>query len=203
MKGLFRDRAFMVFLILICLFNLPLMAYLAVSSYVYEGSFGFSETEYSLVLAAALIVSIFMMMVINRFTAHTVNKKLIPFLFVIGFIGSILMYAIGHNSWTAFLLAYMFLITAGAAIRPWGIDVLMRSRPGNSVTVSSLINFMFFIVGTVGMILATFDPDYIRVIGILSIAVSVIYVVLYLVLAKMGFSKIRELEGTAAGDDLQ
>ncbi len=203
MKGLFRDRAFMVFLILICLFNLPLMAYLAVSSYVYEGSFGFSETEYSLVLAAALIVSIFMMMIINRFTAHTVNKKLIPFFFVIGFIGSILMYAIGHNSWTTFLLAYMFLITAGASIRPWGMGVLMRSHPGNSGTVSSLINFMFFIVGTVGMILATFDPDYIRVIGILSIAVSVIYVVLYLVLANMGFSKIRELEGTAAGDDLQ
>ncbi len=203
MKGLFRDRAFMSFLIIICLFNLPLMAYLAVSSYVYEDTFGFSETEYSLVLACALIFSIIMMSVINKVTCHTVNKKLIPLFFVIGLIGSVLMYAVGHDSWVTFLVAYLFLVTAGATIRPWGMSVLMRSYPGNSGTVSSMINFMFFMMATIGMVLATVDSDFIMVLGVLSLAVCVLYVIMYLALAKIGFSKIRQLEGTAAGDDLQ
>ncbi len=203
MKGLFHDHAFMTFLIIICLFNLPLMAYLAVSSYVYEGSFGFSETEYSLILAAALIFSIVMMGIINKVTCHTVNKKLIPLFFVIGFIGSVIMLVIGHNTWFTFLLAYLFLVTAGATIRPWGMSVLMRSYPGNSGTVSSMINFMFFMLATIGMVLATADPDYVLVLGVLSLAVCVLYIIMYLALAKIGFSKIRQLEGTAAGEDLQ
>lgn len=202
MAGLFRNGPFMVFLIMICMFNLPFMAYLSVSSYIYEDTFGFSESGYSMMLAVALIIGIIVMTVINRLTAHVVNKKMIPLYFFMGLVGSVLMLAVGESSWELFLVAFLFIISASMTVRPWGMGVLMRSHHGDSGLVSSMINFMFFIIGTVGMMTSTIWSDYIFGLGITALAASFVYLGLYAALAKMGFSRISMLEGTPAGDDL-
>lgn len=198
-----RDRSFMVFLGMITILNAPFMAYLSVSSYIYESGFGLDGTMYSILLAVAIFISIVVMVTINHFSAHTVNRKMLPLYFGMGLVGSVLLLTIGSRSWILFLVSFLFLISASTTIRPWGMGVLMRSHPGDTGAVSSMINSVFFVMGTIGMVFSTLNSDYVMMLGFIGLVATAIYAVLYLVLRSMGFSKVRELDGTPAGEDVQ
>ncbi|MCQ2079780.1 MAG: MFS transporter [archaeon] len=202
MKGIARDRYFMMFLVMICMFNMPFMAYLSVSSYIYVDVFGLTGSEYSLMLAIAMIVGVSAMSLIGRLTRNVVNWRMIPLYLVLGAVGSVLLLTIGDSSWYAFLVSFIFILTASVAVRPWGMGVLMRSHPGDSGAVSSMMNSMFFVWGTIGMVLSTIGwSSYILGLGVLGVVASVVYLALFLAVRGNGASTVTELDGTPTGED--
>ena len=75
MRTICRNRLFMVFMVMICMFNLPFMGYLSVSSYIYEGTFGFNEYLYSVMLVAAMIGAVTISVLVAKFTSDIVNRR--------------------------------------------------------------------------------------------------------------------------------
>ena len=197
-----RNRMFMVFMVMICMFNLPFMGYLSVSSYVYEGMFGFSEYMYSMMLVGALLGAVTISILVAKFTSHIVNRRMIPFYLVLGLTGTAILLTVAKESPYLFLLAFILILGSSTTVRPWGMGVLMRSHDGDSGTLSSMINAMFFAMGTVGMVLSTLPwPDYITGLGCLGAMACAIYLIFMIWVMRSDGTAIRELDGTAADED--
>ena len=202
MRKICRNRMFMVFMVMICMFNLPFMGYLSVSSYIYEGTFGFNEYLYSVMLVAAMIGAVTISVLVAKFTSDIVNRRMIPFYLALGFAGTVILLTVAPYSPYLFLLAFILILGSSTTVRPWGMGVLMRSHDGDSGTLSSMINAMFFAVGTVGMMMSTLPwPDYITGLGCLGLMASGVYLIMMVWVMRSDGTAIRELDGTAAGED--
>ena len=202
MRTILRNRLFMGFMLMICMFNLPFMGYLSVSSYIYEGTFGFGAYMYSMMLVAALIGSVIISILVAKYTSRIVNRQMIPFYLVLGFAGTVILLTVAKLSPYLFLLAFILILGSSTTVRPWGMGVLMRSHDGDSGTLSSMINALFFAVGTVGMAMSTLPwPDYITGLGCLGALSCAMYLIMMVWVMRSDGSAIRELDGTAAGED--
>ena len=58
LSAVVRDKGFTVFMMMICIFTASQLAYIAVSSYIYQEKFELTTTEYSLALGAACILGL-------------------------------------------------------------------------------------------------------------------------------------------------
>lgn len=187
MKKLCRNPPFLIFAIMTCLFNMPFMAYLSVSSYIYEDMFGLGQTIYSVLLAATLIIGTVAMIIINKLTKNTPSRRKVLLFPVIGAVSTISMFLIGDVGWYAFFVCFAICMFSTMTVRPWGLGILMASHDGDSGAVSSLSNFVFFMIGCAGMILSTLPwKDYVFGIAALIAMSTVIYIVLWAVFVKRG-----------------
>lgn len=199
MKELCGNRAFVVFTVMTTIFNLPFMGYLSVSSYIYEDMFGMSEAAYSLLLGFTLIMGTVFMTVINKLTGSVVNRRMLKFYLALGTVSAVAMLLVGNREWYFFLVAFIICVTVGTAIRPWGMGILMASHPGDSGAVSSLMNFIFFMIGCTGMVLSTLPwPDYAIGIGVLIAAADIAYAVLWMAFRKR-LGDLAALDSTPSG----
>ena len=199
MKELCGNRAFVVFTVMTTIFNLPFMGYLSVSSYIYEDMFGMSEAAYSLLLGFTLIMGTVFMTVINKLTGSVVNRRMLKFYLALGTVSAVAMLLVGNREWYFFLVAFIICVTVGTAIRPWGMGILMASHPGDSGAVSSLMNFIFFMIGCTGMVLSTLLwPDYAIGIGVLIAAADIAYAVLWMAFRKR-LGDLAALDSTPSG----
>lgn len=131
MKQLCCTPSFLVFTVMICLFNLPFMAYLSVSSYIYEGMFGVEPVAYSLILAATLMVGTVVMMLINRLTGNIVKRRIIGLYLVLGGFSGIATLLVGDTAWYVFFVCFSVCVAVNITIRPWGHgDIDGESRRG-------------------------------------------------------------------------
>lgn len=199
MKELCGNRAFVVFTVMTTIFNLPFMGYLSVSSYIYEDMFGMSEAAYSLLLGFTLIMGTVFMTVINKLTGSVVNRRMLKFYLALGTVSAVAMLLVGNREWYFFLVAFIICVTVGTAIRPWGMGILMASHPGDSGAVSSLMNFIFFMIGCTGMVLSTLPwSDYAIGIGVLIAAADIAYAVLWMAFRKR-LGDLAALDSTPSG----
>ena len=188
------DKAFTAFLFIATALNGAFMAYLSVSSYIYEESFGCSSMVYSLYLAAALILGTLFMFVVNRVWSIVGNVKAIGIYVGLALFSGVIMYLFGGVSDLVFLLTFLPCVTATSAIRPFGMGIIMGSRDGDNGLVSALINFMMFAFGVIGMVVSTMFPDYIKGLATLMFVFSAIYIAAWLCLRHMGYEKLRGLK---------
>ncbi|MBR2254849.1 MAG: MFS transporter [Candidatus Methanomethylophilaceae archaeon] len=187
LKSLVRDRGFLIMTVTLALFNLPFMGYLSVSSYIYEDMFGVSQGMYSILLGATLVVGTVAMLVINRLTKGMVNSRKILIFPAIGAVSAVLMFAVGQTSWQAFMVAFSICMMAAMTVRPWGMGMLMASHEGDNGAISGIINFMFFLIGCVGMVISTLPwPNFAFAIGVLISLATVLFAVFLAVFKAMG-----------------
>ncbi len=187
------DRAFFAFLVMATVFNGAFMGYLSVSSYIYEETFGCSPMVYSGYLAAALIGGTVLMFPVNRIWKAVGNVRAIPMYLILVLFSALLMFTVADGGAIWFLAAFLPCITVTSAIRPYGMGIIMSSRDGDNGLISSLINFMMFFMGVIGMVASTMFSDYIHGMGIMMIAASAVYVVMWAALRVMGYGRIRSL----------
>jgi len=191
------DRAFAAFLLMVTVFNGAFMAYLSVSSYIYEVTFGVSQFEYSLFLAAALVGSVILMMGVNHVSARIGKVRSIALFPALMLLSAVLMFVIGGMGSILFLIAFLPCVTVTTSMRPYGMGILMNSRDGDNGLISALINFMMFFTGVIGMVVSTMFPDYIQGLGIIMFVTVVVYVASWLILKRIGYGKIRSLPDDA------
>ena len=188
------DRAFSAFLLLVTVFSAAFMAYLSVSSYIYEEYFGLGAMEYAGFLAAALIAGTVLMFPVNRIWGACGGIKVLWVYLGLVVLSGVLMFAIGHRGALPFLIAFLPCITVTTAIRPYGMGIILGSHDGDNGLVSALINFMMFVTGVVGMVCSTMFSDYIHGLGIIMFAASAVFALMWIALRKMGYDRIRCLK---------
>ncbi|MBQ7405959.1 MAG: MFS transporter, partial [Candidatus Methanomethylophilaceae archaeon] len=167
MGRLCMDRGLFLNVMAICIPTMAFMAYLSISSYIYVDMFGLTPNTYTAVLAITLVISVMVMMALERIRSMGSKNRRLGLYLIMGIVSAALMLTVGHENWFTFFIAYLFICSVCMSIRPWGFEIVLSSREGDSGALSSLLNFMFFMVGCIGMLSSTLPiwPDHVTAMG--------------------------------------
>ena len=164
-----KNPVFTIFLLSIAFIQVPMMAYVTSSSYIYENFFGLSPQGYSFYFAFTAFLSIggpVIYMFIRGRNSFAISISIFSTITV----SVILIALIGHNSPICFALAFAPLMIVCCMSRPFSITILLNLQARDTGSAASLINFIFTLLGAIGMVLITgLWNDYIFGIVILGI----------------------------------
>jgi DHA1 family bicyclomycin/chloramphenicol resistance-like MFS transporter len=197
MFGIFGNRDFFSFMVLVCIFILPFMAYLAVSSYIYQDMFGVSAGAYSLFLAASMIIGIVCMTVFQKFIGRLGNRVTLWILLCIGAMDTILIPTVGSINEYLFMLSMVPAIFLITTFRSFGYNILLNQRDYSSGSVSSVLNFTTFMLGFVGMMIGSMPwGNFIYGITFCAGISSVIFFAIWAYTVKKG-TTVRGIDGVS------
>ena len=149
-----KNRDFAIMAVMMTGQLLPMLAYVGVSSYVYQIEFGTSELKYTAMLAGAVFTSIFALPVLRRFVLRT-HRSVLPLQAALYILAVFLLLAVGYRSEYWFMLSVIPLVIAPAVARASGFGILMIEFEENNGAVSSVLNFLVFAFGCLGMLIAS------------------------------------------------
>ena len=191
-----RNPTFRRFLLCMMMIQIPMMAYISSSSYIYENQFGLSSTQYSLYFAATALASVLgpvVYMWARRLNGYTVTFLIYGSCLVFG----CLLFLFGHRMPALFALCFAPIMITSSVSRPFATAILLNLQRSDTGSASSLSNFSFTLSGTVGMLLITsLWSDYILGISILAVSAALVGGALCLRLrAKAGPSALSVFRG--------
>ncbi len=196
LRAVLSGKVFRAFLICVCVIQIPMMAYISSSSYIYENQFGQSSTMYSVYFAATALASVLGPVIyvrVRRFNAYRVTFGIFGSCLVFGLI----LFFFGHRAPLFFALCFAPIMMTSSVSRPFATAILLNLQASDTGSASSLSNFTFTLSGTIGMLLITsIWHDYILGIAILAIGAGLVGTALCLRLrAKAGPSALSVFRG--------
>ena len=188
MGRLCMDRGLFLNVMAICIPTMAFMAYLSISSYIYVDMFGLTPNTYTAVLAITLVISVMVMMALERIRSMGSKNRRLGLYLIMGIVSAALMLTVGHENWFTFFIAYLFICSVCMSIRPWGFEIVLSSREGDSGALSSLLNFMFFMVGCIGMLSSTLPiwPDHITAMGSIILISMILFGLFWALMPRTG-----------------
>ncbi len=132
----------------------PFMAYLALASYIYIDGFGVSEKTFSFYFALNAATSILGPVMYMRFGAGSV-KKVINIGIIVSIISAVLILTVGNIAPIIFLLSYILYSVVTSYFRPLISDLLLSATKTDVGAASSVMNFGFTVVGSIGMVVGS------------------------------------------------
>ena len=185
-----RNPGFTSLLTVFSLTSIPLMAFLAASSYIYEDGFRLSAQVYSYFFAlnaAGLILGPMLYMYLSRrFNRSTIINACLVMVTISGLLVSSL------GSLTPWLFAVSLLPSAiaGSSIHAPGAHLMLEQQRGNIGSASSLIGCLGVLMGSMGMLLVSFNwSNTVLVLGILNLTTGLVSLVLWLLISQKPFVK--------------
>ena len=178
------NRTFRMFLACIILIQIPMMAYISSSSYIYENQFGLSSTGYSVYFAATALASAIGPMIYIKVRRYN------PFNVSLGIYCSCLLFGtgimlLGHIMPALFAICFAPVMMTSSVSRPFATTILLNLQRQDSGSASSLSNFSFTLSGAVGMILITsLWKDYILGLSMLCVITGFVGAAAVLLLRK-------------------
>lgn len=163
-----RNKGFSAFLVIVGLYNLPFMAYIAVGSYVYISFFGLSELEYGVYFAAAALLTAAGPFIWLKASKYVSARRFTSFLLVAALLSGVAIVLLGELSPVLFCATFLVFALTEACVRPYSTNILLSQQEGDAGAASSLINFAHTAIGCVGMLLAVLPwPNFVFGIGAL------------------------------------
>lgn len=157
-----KNKGFSSFLLIVGMFNLPFMAYIAVGSYVYISFFGLSELEYSLFFAAVALLTVFGPFIWLKASKYVTARRFTSIILVVALISGVAMLIVGDLSPFLFCLTFLVFAVTEACVRPYSTNILLSQKDEDAGAASSLINFTHTAIGCVGMGVAVLPwPNYV------------------------------------------
>ncbi len=159
-----RDKGFTMFMLMICVFVASQLAYISVSSYIYQDRFGLNTTEYSLALGAACILALILSTIVRRL--HLRNLTTVAVVYALGLTSLVMMTFAAEHAWWLFMLSIVPCCSNTITARSFGFELLMNHHSGDNGSVSSVLNFNTFIFAFIGMVIASSFPKDMFIYGI-------------------------------------
>ncbi len=132
----------------------PFMAYLALASYIYIDGFGVSETTFSIYFAINAAASILGPVIYMRFGAGSV-KRVINVGIIVAIISAVLILTVGNAGPIIFFMSYVIYSIVTSYFRPLISDLLLSATKTDVGAASSVMNFGFTVVGSIGMVVGS------------------------------------------------
>ena len=179
-----KDKGFTMFMLMICIFTASQLAYVSVSSYIYQEYFGFTTTEYSLALGAACILALILSTVVRNL--HLRNLVIVGVVFALGLTSLFMMTFVAKYGWLLFMLSIVPCCSNTITARSFGFEILMNHHDGDNGSVSSVLNFNTFILCFLGMVIASSFPNDKFIYGISAVLLlsCTVYAVMWALLKK-------------------
>lgn len=149
-----KNPNFTMLLLVGGLITAPYMAYLAIASYIYIDGFGVSETTFSIYFALNSAAAILGPMLYMRFGAGSV-KKVVNVGIGVATLSAILILIVGDIGPIVFLLSYVLFSVVTTYLRPLVSDLLLSATKSDVGAASSVMNFGFTVIGSIGMIMGS------------------------------------------------
>ena len=183
-----KDSNFLLFTLMMTVFTSSMLAYISVSSYVYQNDFGFDPNQFSAMLAIGCLTGLVISITLRRLPAITPRKMLLA-LFSLGLIGLTIMSTLGNKEWFFFLMAIIPVTAVCTTTRSFGFGILMSNHDGDNGAVSSILNFSTFILAFFGMMIASSFPNDAFVYGVATVmAIScTTFFVCWMVIRRRGY----------------
>lgn len=182
-----KDKGFTMFMLMICIFTMSQLAYISVSSYIYQENFGLNTTEYSLALCGACILALILSNIVTRLRLS--NMGVVRVVFALGLLSMFMMTFVAHLGWLWFMLSIVPCCSNTITARAFGFVILMNHHDGDNGSVSSVLNFNTFILAFFGMVIASnFPPDmFILAIAAVLLICCTVFAVMWYLLKRDGY----------------
>lgn len=154
------------FSMLLCVFSaapMPLMAFIAGSSYVYIQGFGLSEQVFSLFFAANAVCAMLGPILYIRISKQFNPAAIISVCFIVLAVSGFMVGLAGSSSPFIFAAAMMPATMAVTAMRAPSAHLMLEQQQQDTGSASSLINFCGMLAGSLGMFLVSGNTAYIVV----------------------------------------
>ena len=170
-----KNKGFTSFLLIIGMFSLPFMAYIAVASYVYIDFFGLDEMGYSVYFAIAALLTVvgpFIWLVAQKFMNA---RRFTSIILTIAGLSGVAMLCVGQISPTLFCVTFLLFAVMQACARPYSTNILLSQQDDDTGAASSLINFLHTAIGSLGMVIAVLPwANYVEGVGVIIVASMII-----------------------------
>ena len=182
-----KDKGFTMFMMMICIFTASQLAYISVSSYIYQDKFGLTTTEYSLALGAACILGLLLSSLVRHL--HLRNLAVVTVVFFLGLTSLVMMTFVAEYGWIFFMLSIVPCCSNTITARSFGFEILMNHHAGDNGSVSSVLNFNTFILAFMGMVIASSFPRDMFIYGIATVLLlsCTVYIVMWILLKRAGY----------------
>lgn len=185
-----KNPGFTSLLFIFSFLPVPMMAFLASSSYIYINGFGLSEQAYSLFFAMNAIVASSGPFVYLSLLRRFRRKSIILACFAMIIVSGIMIYFFGNTGPFIFagtmVPASIFL----SALRPPGMNLMLEQQKADTGSASSLMLCCGMLTGSIGMFVISFKwANMISILGILHILIGILSGILWLLIS--GKSYIR------------
>ena len=165
--------------------SIPMLAYIAASSFIYQDGFGLSKQAFSLYFALNALLSLAGPWLYLAFSRRYDKRPLITAGLVVLMASGLLLCACGGLAPWLFLLCLLPGSIAGGFLRPPSVGLMLAQHDGDTGSVSSLIGFSGTIGGSVGMFLISQNwSDFVLALGLLHALTGAFCLVLWLIHAR-------------------
>lgn len=152
---------------------MPLMAFIAASSYIYIEGFGLSEEGFSLFFSANAVAAMLGPILYIRISRYFHPGTIISFCFGVIALSGLAVAGLGAQSPLAFAAAMMPGTMAVTGMRPPSANLMLEQQERDTGSASSLINFFGMIMGSIGMLLISLPSGHlVFFIGVMFAAVG-------------------------------
>jgi len=190
LKVVLKNPGFSSLLAIFSLTVVPILSFIAASSYIYIDGFGLTEQQYSYFFSlnglCAMSGPFLYLMLCRRFT----RRSLIITFFVAITVSGCLIFSLGNTAPWLFAVSVIPATICSTALRPPGTNLMFEQQQRDTGTASSLISCFGILTGSLGMLIVSCDwGNVIWALGILDFVTGLICSILWLSLSRKPFVK--------------
>ncbi len=180
-----KNLGFSSFLFVTAMLAAPYMAYVTVSSYIYQNFFSLDAQAYSYLFAVNSAAAVLGPVIYIRSIGRMASRTFSWCCFGTALVSGVCVLWLGTHSPLAFLLSYIPFTLVEGAVRPFSTNLLLDQQSEDIGSASSLINAVHTILGTAGMALGSLAwSNIIHGLGIIMISASVIAAAVWIILLR-------------------
>ena len=167
-------------LLLFSLLSISSMAFIASSTYIYQDGFKLSNQVYSFYFslnALGLILGpILYLQISKRFRIESI----IPVCFGVIVASGVLVFLLGSLQPLIFALSILPASIAGSCVWPPSANLMLEQQKGNAGSVSSLMSCIGLLMGSLGMLLISFNwSNLIMVLGSMNFIAGILCLIFW------------------------
>lgn len=170
-----RNLSFARLIVLFALAPIGMMAFVGISSFIFQETFGLSELQYSIYFAINAGISVFAALAYIRVSQIIRPLAVITLSFILSIVSGALTILFGGFHPVLFLGSIAIASAAFALQRAPAMSLLLEQQEKNTGSATSLMNFVFGIFGSLGLVFISLDwSNRIFVLGVLNLILGII-----------------------------
>lgn len=176
-----RNLSFARLIVLFALAPIGMMAFVGISSIIFQETFELSEFQYSIYFAVNAGISVFAALAYIRISQIIKPLVIITLSFALGIVSGGLTILFGEFHPALFLGSIAIASAAFALQRAPAMSLLLEQQEKNTGSATSLMNFVFGIFGSLGLVFISFDwSNRIFVLGVINMALGILSTLFWL-----------------------
>jgi DHA1 family bicyclomycin/chloramphenicol resistance-like MFS transporter len=176
-----RNMAFTRLVFLFAMAPLGMMAFIGISSFIFQKTFGLSETEYSIYFGINACISVLVALAYIRISRFIKPLWIITISFPMSIVSGILTIFFGQLHPALFLGTIAISVAAFTLQRPPAMNILLEQQDKNTGSATSLMNCFMGSFGSLGLVIISLDwANRIFVLGVINVILGILSSVFWL-----------------------